>query len=156
MPSLSASGLRRAALPFLLTAALGVVPALASPATDLYQHATASVLRDYYGWSTADLHALSEQYALTLEERCAPAGDACSFDTGRAVLTELLREVGDAHTSVRDPEGALRLREVQENRPVLRTGARVVRVEGACWSRRSCRAVPPTGPGYAPWTCYRA
>lgn len=130
MPLLSASGLRRAALPFLLSAALGVVPAWASPATDLYQHATASVLRDYYGWSTADLRALSEQYARTLEERCAPAGDACSFDTGRAVLTELLREVGDAHTSVRDPEGALRLREVQENRPVLRTGARVVRVEG--------------------------
>ncbi|GAA0518922.1 S41 family peptidase [Deinococcus depolymerans] len=126
MPLLSLSGLRRAALLTLLT----VPCASASPATDLYRAATSSVLRDYYGWSTADLRTLSEQYGRTLEERCAPAADTCSFDTAREVLTSLFREVGDAHTNVRDPEGALRLREVQENRAVLRTGARVVRVEG--------------------------
>ncbi|GGR46820.1 peptidase S41 [Deinococcus seoulensis] len=112
----------------LLCAALPL--AAASPATDLYRDATTRVLRDYYGWSTADLKALTEQYGRTLEERCAPAGDACPFETAREVLTELFTQVGDAHTSVRDPESALRLREVQENLAVPRTGARVVSVPG--------------------------
>lgn len=118
----------RALTAALLCAALPL--AAASPAADLYREATTHVLRDYYGWSTADLKALTEQYGRTLEERCAPAGDACSFETGREVLTELFTQVGDAHTSVRDPESALRLREVQENLAVPRTGARVVSVPG--------------------------
>lgn len=118
----------RALTAALLCAALPL--AAASPATDLYREATRHVLRDYYGWSTADLKGLTEQYGRTLEERCAPAGDACPFETGREILTELFAQVGDAHTSVRDPESALRLREVQENLAVPRTGARVVSVPG--------------------------
>ncbi|PNY80036.1 peptidase S41 [Deinococcus koreensis] len=104
--------------------------AWASPATDLYQAATGRALREYYGWSTADLPALSEKYRGILEERCAPAGDACDFATARGVLGDLLREFGDAHMAVRDPEAALRLQEVSQDLAVPRTGARVVRVEG--------------------------
>ena len=102
----------------------------ASPATELYQAATGRAIREYYGWSTADLGALSEKYRAVLDERCAPAGESCDFATARAVLGELLREFGDAHMAVRDPEAALRLREVSQDLAVSRTGARVVRVEG--------------------------
>ncbi|PTA68265.1 peptidase S41 [Deinococcus arcticus] len=84
----------------------------------------------YFGWSTANLDDLSRTYAAQLAERCAPEGDACSYDTGRAVLTELFTAYGDAHTNVRDPEAAERLREIQRGAAVSRTGARVTRVEG--------------------------
>ena len=101
-----------------------------SPATDLFDAATRQVQRNYYGWATADLTDLTRQYADTLAQRCAPEGDACPFDTGRAVLGDLFKAFGDAHTNVRDAEGAERLREQQLNLAVPRTGARVVRVEG--------------------------
>ncbi|WP_369411341.1 S41 family peptidase [Deinococcus betulae] len=111
-------------------ALLSLSAAQASPATDLFRAATDTVRRDYYGWATADLDALSSQYAAQLDERCAPQGDACSFETGRAVLTDLFTAYGDAHTNVRDPEAAERLREIQRGQAVSRTGARTSRVEG--------------------------
>ncbi|GGL05619.1 S41 family peptidase [Deinococcus radiotolerans] len=104
--------------------------ALGSPATDLFDAATRQVQRNYFGWATGNIGDLTRQYAQTLAERCAPQGDSCSFDTGRAVLGDLFKAFGDAHTNVRDAEGAERLREQQENLAVPRTGARVVRVEG--------------------------
>ena len=112
----------------LLGLSLGA--AWASPATELYQAATGRAIREYYGWSTADLGALSEKYRAVLDERCAPVVESCDFATARAVLGDLLREFGDAHMAVRDPEAALRLREVSQDLAVSRTGARVVRVEG--------------------------
>ncbi|GGR91308.1 peptidase S41 [Deinococcus sedimenti] len=104
--------------------------ALGSPASDLFDAATRQVQRNYFGWATGDLTDLTRQYADTLAQRCAPEGDSCSFDTGRAVLSDLFKAFGDAHTNVRDPEAAERLREQQQNLAVPRTGARVVRVEG--------------------------
>ncbi|MFC4636919.1 S41 family peptidase [Deinococcus hohokamensis] len=104
--------------------------AAASPATDLFAAATDAVKRDYYGWATADFGALTVQYSAVLAERCAPQGETCDYATGRAVLTELFKAFGDAHTNVRDPEGAARLNEVTRDLAVSRTGARVVRVEG--------------------------
>ena len=101
-----------------------------SPATDLFDAATRQVQRNYFGWATGDLNGLTRQYADALTQRCAPQGDSCSFDTGRAVLGDLFKAFGDAHTNVRDAEGAERLREQQLNLAVPRTGARVVRVEG--------------------------
>ncbi|WP_309570822.1 S41 family peptidase [Deinococcus sp.] len=102
----------------------------ASPATDLYAAASGDVLRDYYGWSTADLESLVGKYRAVLDDRCAAQTDSCPYSTARTVLGQLLREVGDAHTSVRDPDAAKRLDEISRNLPVPRTGARVVRVEG--------------------------
>ncbi|UBV41736.1 peptidase S41 [Deinococcus taeanensis] len=127
MPHNAAARLRHAGVTVLL-GLLGA--AAASPATDLFQAATDQVRRDYYGWATGSLDDLIPRFAGQLSERCAAQTDTCSFETGRAVLTDLFSAFGDAHTNVRDPEGALRLQEQQQNRPVPRTGARVVRVEG--------------------------
>lgn len=102
----------------------------ASPASDLFQSATRQVAREYYGWSTADLKALSEKYDALLRVRCSDQGEACPYATGRDVLTDLFKEFGDAHTNVRDPEGAERLREVTQDLAVQRTGARLARAEG--------------------------
>ncbi|CAM3776801.1 S41 family peptidase [Deinococcus frigens] len=102
----------------------------ASPASDLFRSATQQVAREYYGWSTADLGALSEKYDALLRVRCSDQGEACSYATGRDVLQDLFKEFGDAHTNVRDPEGAERLREVTQDLAVQRTGARLSRAEG--------------------------
>ncbi|GGM06079.1 S41 family peptidase [Deinococcus aerophilus] len=115
-------------LPAALLLALSI--AGASPASELFRAATEQVTREYYGWSTADLRVLSEKYGAMLRVKCAPEGEACSYATGREVLGDLFKEFGDAHTNVRDPEGAERLREVTQDLAVQRTGARVVRVEG--------------------------
>ncbi|MDV6374964.1 S41 family peptidase [Deinococcus arenicola] len=121
------SRLARALLAALL---LALPAAAASPASDLFDSATRQVTREYYGWSISDLKTLSEKYDALLRVRCSDQGDACSYDTGREVLTDLFKEFGDAHTNVRDPEGAERLREVTQDMAVERTGARLARVEG--------------------------
>gem|GEM_PF-1197718 len=105
----------------------GVGLALASPATDLFQAATRTLTANYYGWSDADRPALIAQYAATLDADCAPVAESCSYDQGRAVLKDMLAQLHDAHTSVRDAEGAERLREVQDDLTVPRTGLRVVK-----------------------------
>ncbi|WP_234008996.1 S41 family peptidase [Deinococcus sp. NW-56] len=116
----------------VLTLALSLSLGLAgaSPATDLYGSATQALETRYFGWATADRADLTRRYADVLAERCAPQGDACDYATARAVLGDLLTELGDPHTNVRDPEGAERLREVSENRAVPRTGVRTARVVG--------------------------
>lgn len=117
----------------MLGTALGALlgaAAHASPATELFRAASGDVVRDYYGWSTANLEALTDKYRAVLEGRCAEQVDTCPYTTARDVLGDLLREVGDPHTSVRDPDAARRLDEIARNAPVPRTGARVVRVEG--------------------------
>ncbi|WP_328774556.1 S41 family peptidase [Deinococcus aquaedulcis] len=114
----------------LAAALLTLSVAQASPATDLFRAATDSVRQRYFGWSTANLDDLSRTYAAQLDTLCAPQGDSCSYDTGRAVLTELFTAYGDPHTNVRDPEAADRLREIQRGAAVFRTGARLSRIEG--------------------------
>ncbi|MDB5044851.1 MAG: peptidase [Deinococcus sp.] len=104
--------------------------AAASPATDLFDTVTKAVQTGYYGWSTVDRVALAQKYAPILAERCAAQAEACDYGTGRAVITDMLKELGDAHTNVRDAEGAERLAEVSQNKSVPRTGARVSRVAG--------------------------
>lgn len=111
-----------------LACSLGL--AAASPASDLYRSATTQAEREYYGWATADLGALSRKYEAELDSRCAPAGDACDYATGRAVLADWLREFGDPHMSVRDPEAAQRLQEITQNLAVPRLGLRAARAEG--------------------------
>lgn len=113
-----------------MLAVLAAAPAGASPATDLFGAATRAVQSEYYGWATADRAGLSAKYAALLTERCAPQGEACDYATARAVLGDLFTELGDAHTNIRDPEGAERLAEITQNRAVQRTGARVARVPG--------------------------
>lgn len=120
--------LLRRLLTIVFAALLGM--AGASPATELYQAALVKLKAEYYGWSVADLSSLNAKYTAMLNVRCAQAAQSCDYATGRAVLTDLLREFGDLHTNIRDPEAAERLREVMEDLAVARTGARVVRVEG--------------------------
>lgn len=136
----STSRCLRALLPALL---LALPVAGASPASDLFRSATEQVAREYYGWSTADLKALSEKYDALLRVRCSDQGEACSYATGREVLTNLFKEFGDAHTNVRDPEGAERLREVTQDPPSSAPGRGWPAPRAACWWCRSFLAAPP-------------
>ncbi|MFC4452644.1 S41 family peptidase [Deinococcus sonorensis] len=110
----------------VLAALLLSPAAAASPATELFQTVSTQLVQNYYGWSDLDRPALVERYRHTLDDACAAAGDTCSYDQGRAVLKTMLAELHDAHTSVKDAEAAERLREVQEDLTVPRSGARVV------------------------------
>lgn len=114
-------------LAFLMGSLTLSCTALASPATELFQEASRVLTANYYGWSAADRPALISQYAATLQAQCAPLGEACSYDQGRAVVKEMLAQLHDAHTNIRDAEGAERLREVQDDLTVPRTGVRVVK-----------------------------
>ncbi|WP_291425685.1 S41 family peptidase [Deinococcus sp.] len=114
-----------------VTAALLALPwAAASPATTFYSAATSAINDDYYGWSTKNFSLLAGEYAQTLEDRCAPRGDQCDFGTARGVVKDLLAAFGDAHLSLRDAQGAQRLREIAHDLAVQRTGLQVVRAEG--------------------------
>jgi carboxyl-terminal processing protease len=101
--------------------------AQASPASDLLSAVSTDLQRDYYGWSETDRGALVKKYRSVLITRCESAGEACDFDTGRAVASEMLSELHDAHTSVRDAEAAARLSEVQNDLSVPRSGLRVLK-----------------------------
>ena len=106
---------------------LSALPAEASPATDLFRAASGALSANYYGWSETDRPALISRYAATLDAQCAPLADACTFDQGRAVVREMLLQLHDPHTNIRDAEGAERLREIQDDLTVPRTGLRVVK-----------------------------
>ncbi|WP_241191167.1 S41 family peptidase [Deinococcus psychrotolerans] len=101
--------------------------AQASPASDLFGRVSELFQKEYYGWSETDRSALTDKYAAELQTRCAPEGEACSFDTGRAVLKDMFDTFHDDHTSVRDAESAQRLLEVQNDMSVPRTGLRVIK-----------------------------
>jgi carboxyl-terminal processing protease len=101
--------------------------ALASPATDLFQAASQALMTNYYGWSDTDRAELVSRYSAQLGVDCQLSGDACTFDQGRAVIKTMLAQLHDAHTNIRDAEGAERLREIQEDLIVPRTGVRVVK-----------------------------
>ena len=117
------------AAPFLiaLLCVLALPAATASPATDLFRAASGALSANYYGWSETDRPALISRYAATLDARCAGHAEACTFDQGRAVVKEMLLQLHDPHTNIRDAEGAERLREVQDDLTVPRTGLRVVK-----------------------------
>ena len=104
--------------------------AQASPASELFGLVSTELQRDYYGWSEVDRGALVERYKAVLSTRCESAGEACSFGTGRTVASEMLAELHDAHTSVRDAEAATRLNEVQNDLSVPRSGLRVLKQPG--------------------------
>lgn len=129
-PPARVSRWRRLGATLLTGATLAATNAAASPASDLYAAATKAVRDNYHGWSTQNFRSLETQYARHLARACEPQGEACSYDTGRAVLSELLADFGDAHTYVRDPEGAARYRESEQERVVPRTGLRLARVQG--------------------------
>ncbi|WP_425147243.1 S41 family peptidase [Deinococcus sp.] len=110
-----------------LAAALLLGGASASPATTLFQAASQALLQGYYGWSQADRPALVAQYRQTLDAACAPVQEACSFDQGRKVIAEMLGKLNDPHTNIRDADGAERLREIQQDLTVPRSGLQVIK-----------------------------
>jgi carboxyl-terminal processing protease len=122
--------LRPALLTVTLLTLSGV--ALASPASTLFDASAQLLLTNYYGWSQADRPALVDAYRAQLETACqsstAQSGpESCSYDTARTVIKAMLAELQDAHSNIRDPEGAERLREVQQDLSVQRTGVRVIK-----------------------------
>lgn len=114
-----------------LTGLLCLLPSShASPATDLYTSAVNAVQEEYFGWSQKNLSLLIGAYAAHLEERCRFNVNHCSYKVGREVLKDLFKAFGDEHTYIRDPEESRYMLEVTQNRPVFRTGLRLVAVEG--------------------------
>lgn len=101
--------------------------AQASPAQDLFDDASELFQQNYYGWQAASRSDLVARYRQILTQKCSPDPETCSYDTGRSVLKDMFDEFRDAHTSIRDAEGAERLREVQDNLSVPRTGLNIVK-----------------------------
>lgn len=99
--------------------------AAASPASELFEDASALFAQHYYGWQTANRPALIERYRQQLQRDCR-ASPRCSYDVGRRALQKMFSEFNDAHITVRDAEGAQRLREIQENLSVPRTGLQLL------------------------------
>ena len=112
------------AAPLLLGGLVAASPA-SSPAATLFQAASDALLQNYYGWSETDRPALVAQYHAALDSACAEAQDECSFDQGRKVIADMLGQLHDPHTNIRDAEGAERLREIQDDLTVPRTGLQV-------------------------------
>ena len=102
-------------------------PASGSPAVTLFQAASDALLHGYYGWSEADRPALVAQYRAALDSACADDQDSCTFDQGRRVIADMLGQLHDPHTNIRDAEGAERLREIQDDLTVPRTGLQVIK-----------------------------
>lgn len=102
----------------------------ASPATDLYTAAVNAVQEEYFGWSNKNLSLLVGAYAAHLEERCHFRANHCSYKIGREVLKDLFKAFGDEHTYIRDPEESRYMLEATQNRPVFRTGLKLVAIEG--------------------------
>ncbi|WP_229775842.1 S41 family peptidase [Deinococcus ruber] len=111
----------------LVLGGLTAASPVGSPAATLFQAASDVLLHDYYGWSDTDRTALVAQYHAALDSACADAQDTCTFDQGRKVVSDMLGQLHDPHTNIRDAEGAERLREIQNDLTVLRTGLQVVK-----------------------------
>lgn len=124
--------------------------AAASPASDLFESGAATLRREYAGWSTADLGALSEQYSGRLAQRCQEQ-PACPGETGGALLAELLRELHDPHTSLRDPEAARRVREGLGARPGPRSGLRLTPVSAGLLVTAVASGSPAERAGVQRW-----
>jgi carboxyl-terminal processing protease len=73
-------------------------PVVASPATALYKEAAFYLEQYYFGYSSADLPRLSEQYRLELENACLNQGANCGFETARPYIQRLISSLGDGHS----------------------------------------------------------
>ena len=69
-----------------------------SPATALYREAAFYLEQYYFGYSSADLPNLTEQYRAQLENACQTQGETCSFDTARGYIQQLISSLGDGHS----------------------------------------------------------
>jgi carboxyl-terminal processing protease len=78
-------------------------PIINSPATALYKEAAFYLEQYYFGYSSANLPALTEQYRLQLENACQPQGESCSFETARVFIQRLASSLADGHSSYLSP-----------------------------------------------------
>lgn len=95
--------LRAAALGFL---ALSL--AFASPASELFREASFYLEFYYYGLSQVQPKDLVAKYQKQLEQSCASQGEACPVETARAVIADMVRELGDGHSYYLSPENFAR------------------------------------------------
>ena len=79
-----------------------------------------------------DRTQLSHKYAAVLAEKCAPQGDTCDYATARTVLNDMLGELGDPHTNLRDAE------EPSDSPRLPRTGPSTAQARGWCGSQAAC------------------
>ncbi len=120
--------MKRTALYLLLLLSVALPSgAQAGLAQDLFDNASTLFKQNYYGWQETNRVTLVDRYRQQLAQQCEPAPDTCSYDTARKVLKAMFDEFRDEHTNVRDPEAAARLREIQNNLSVPRTGLKLVK-----------------------------
>ncbi len=73
-------------------------PIINSPATALFKEAAFYLEQYYFGYSSADLPNLTEQYRQELENACAPQGQNCGFETARPFIERLILSLRDGHS----------------------------------------------------------
>ncbi len=75
------------------------VPALASPAQDLFDQATFLIGFYYNGPARVpNFRELRRQYQPQLDQLCAPEGDKCGFDKARQVIARIVQDIADPFT----------------------------------------------------------
>ncbi len=80
-------------------------PIINSPATALYKEAAFYLEQYYFGYSSADLSNLTEQYRQELENACAPQGANCGFEVARPFIERLTSGLHDGHSYYFNPAG---------------------------------------------------
>jgi carboxyl-terminal processing protease len=73
-------------------------PNINSPATALYKEAAFYLEQYYFGYSSANLPGLTEQYRQELENACLPQGETCGFEVASPYIEKLLSSLRDGHS----------------------------------------------------------
>jgi carboxyl-terminal processing protease len=110
-----------------LVAAIGFsVPAMASPATELFEQAANYLTEQYFGPSPVNIATLLEKYRVELALACLKTGNAetCAYDQAEPLLGRMFRELEDGHAyylskQAVDQENANRAGQNVSPRPIL-------------------------------------
>ena len=76
---------------------------IASPAMDLFDQASATLQREYYGYSNINLPGAILKRRGELEVTCKPRGESCAFEMAAPALDALTTDLGDDHTYYLNP-----------------------------------------------------
>jgi carboxyl-terminal processing protease len=76
---------------------------LASPALELFDQASSTLQREYFGYSSLDLPKAIAKRRGDLETACKSKGESCAFEMAAPALAALSADLGDDHTYYVDP-----------------------------------------------------
>jgi carboxyl-terminal processing protease len=77
--------------------------ALASPALDIFDQASGTLQREYFGYSSLDLPKAIAKRRAELGLACKPQGESCAFEIAEPILDALTSDLGDDHTYYVNP-----------------------------------------------------